>query len=125
MTPQERDLLIRTAQRLDRFLDEYYRSNFPDKMILQKELVVNNKVTIGGNLKLKDGSTVSTGAGTGVKFGDTGDKIGFLGKSPVGQQATVTAPAGGGGATTDAIDISARTAINQIKAYLTAFGFTL
>lgn len=125
MTPQEKDLLINTALKLDRFLYEYYRTNFPDKMILQKELVVNNKVTIGGKLTLKDGSTVSTGTGTGVKFGDTGEKIGFLGKSPVGQQATVTAPSGGGGSATDAIDVSGRVAINQIKAYLTAFGFTL
>ena len=76
-------------------------------------------------IQIADGRNIQLSPGTGTKIGTAiGQKIGFLGKSPVSQQTTVTAPSGGGSSSTDAIDISGRTAINQIKAILTAFGFT-
>ena len=76
-------------------------------------------------MQFADGVSIQTGLTNGLKIGTTtSEKIGVLGKSPVSQQATVTAPSGGGGSSVDAIDISGRVAINEIKAILTAFGFT-
>ena len=76
-------------------------------------------------IQILDGRNIQLSTTTGSQFGTaTTQKIGFLGKSPVSQQTTVTAPSGGGSSSADAIDISGRTAINQIKAILTVFGFT-
>jgi len=76
-------------------------------------------------IQILDGRNIQLGTITGSQFGTaTTQKIGFLGKSPVARQATVTAPSGGGTSSTDAIDISGRVAINEIKAILTIFGFS-
>lgn len=53
------------------------------------------------------------------------NNVGFFNKTPVAQQSAITTPSGGGGATTDAIDITARTAIGQIKTALQNLGLTL
>jgi hypothetical protein len=50
------------------------------------------------------------------------EKLSFFSKTPVVQQTANTVPAGGGSGDTDAIDISARTAIGQIRAALVALG---
>jgi hypothetical protein len=54
-----------------------------------------------------------------------GNKVGFFNETPVAQQASITTPSGGGSGDTDAIDISARTAIGQIKTVLQNLGLTL
>ena len=54
----------------------------------------------------------------------TGSKAGFFSVTPVAQQSAITSPSGGGSSSTDAIDISARTAIGQIKTALQNLGLT-
>ena len=72
-----------------------------------------------------DGRNIQVGKSTGTKIGtETTQKIGFYGKAPIAQNATITAPAGGGSGSTDAVDISARAAISEIKAFLTLIGLT-
>jgi len=53
------------------------------------------------------------------------NNVGFFAKAPVAQQAVVTTPSGGGGSSGDAVDITARTAIGQIKTALQNLGLTL
>ncbi|MBR1146675.1 hypothetical protein [Bradyrhizobium sp. AUGA SZCCT0431] len=68
---------------------------------------------------------VELGTDRGTKIGTkTIQKLGFYGKTPVVRQSAVTAPSGGGTSDTDAIDISARVAIGQIKTALTNLGLT-
>lgn len=77
-------------------------------------------VLSGGSVVLGEGVDVQLGTGTGTKIGtNTSQKLGFFNKSPVVQQATVTAPTGGG-----TVDTEARSSINEIKAILTALGLT-
>ena len=51
--------------------------------------------------------------------------VGFFGASPVSRQPAITTPSGGGGGAGDAVDVSARTAIGQIKTALQNIGITL
>ena len=51
-------------------------------------------------------------------------KVGFFDTQPVYKQPAVTTPSGGGTGSGDAIDISARTAIGQIKTILQNLGLT-
>lgn len=74
---------------------------------------------------MNDGRNIQLGQTTGTKFGTSASqKIGFFGVTPVVQQSSIGAPGGGGTGSTDAIDQSARTAINSIRATLTALGLT-
>lgn len=100
MTPEQELLLNKavkqaeeTSQKLDAFLSIYYRTNFPDVMIIEKNL------SVLGNFSVRD-------------------KISFFGGTPTGRLTAVTPPSGGGSGDTDAIDISGRTAINQLIARL-------
>jgi hypothetical protein len=54
------------------------------------EFVVNGITTLQDNLKLADGKSISTGSTTGTIIGTTGEKIGFLGATPVARQAEIT-----------------------------------
>lgn len=101
------------SKKLDDFLNIYYRTNFIDKVIFDKSVYFNSK------FYLKDGSTISLGATTGGLIGLTGEKIGFLGKTPVARQSAIISPSGG--ATQDS---QARTAIDSIRTVLTNFGLT-
>ena len=98
------------------------------RRIIREELskfIFSDRFFIYKNMQFADGVSIQTGLTNGLKVGTTAsEKLGFLGKSPVSQQATVTAPSGGGTSSTDAIDISGRIAINEIKVILTAFGFS-
>lgn len=120
-----------TAKKLDAFLDVYYHTNFNDKMLLNKELIIRDDLSVfgafnlSGALALKDGSTVTLGSATGVKIGATGDKVGFLGATPIVRQAAITTPLTPSAAYSQAEAASAKAAIDAIRAYLTAFGFTL
>lgn len=52
-------------------------------------------------------------------------KVGFFKATPVAQQSAITSPSGGGGSSSDAIDVSSRTAIGQIKTVLQNIGITV
>ncbi len=54
-----------------------------------------------------------------------GLKIGFFSATPVVQQTAHTAPSGGGTGVTDAIDVSARAALAQIRTTLNNLGLTV
>jgi hypothetical protein len=76
------------------------------------------------NLDIKDKDIVLS-AVRGTKIGTAAtQKIAFHGSTPVIQAAAVTAPSGGGSGSTDAIDISGRTAINAIITALKNKGLT-
>ena len=51
-------------------------------------------------------------------------KVGFFNSVPVSKQSAITTPSGGGGGPSDAVDITARTAIGQIKTALQNIGIT-
>lgn len=119
MTPEQEALFNQTVEKLQQFLEVYYKMDYPDKFIIRKELVLGTKLT------LADGTVVTVGGTVGVTIGESGSKLGFFGATPVAQQSAVTSPSGGGGSSTDAIDISARTAIGQIKTILSNLGLSL
>ncbi len=59
----------------------------------------------------------------GTRFGTTASqKLSFFGATPVARQTANTAPSGGGSGDSDAVDVSARTAIGQIRTALVALG---
>ncbi len=117
-------------QRLNFFMEEYYKTNYPDKMVIFKELVVNGKFTITNaliliaNLTLKDGGTLNLGATTGTKIGATGDKAGFLGATPLVRQGAITSPTAPSAAYVQAEAQSMKTAVDAIRTILSSFGFT-
>jgi len=101
-------------RKLDRILAIYERENWVDRMVLYRAL----------QLKDKNQLTVLDSGTDGIKVGATSGKVGFYGVTPVIKAGAITSPAGGGSGSTDAIDISARTAIGQIKTALQNLGLT-
>lgn len=91
---------------------EYYRDNFSLLQTFRKEVNFLNTVSI------KD-TTLALGSTTGTKIGATGDKVGFLGATPIVRQGFISSPTGG-----TTVDTQSRSAINAILACLQAFGFT-
>jgi hypothetical protein len=66
-----------------------------------------------------DGKNIQTGRTTGTKIGTAADqKIGFYGKTPIVQQASISGPSGGAN-----IDSEARSVINAILTTLRNPGF--
>lgn len=102
-------------EKLNRILALYEQENWVDRMVLYRAL----------QLKDKNQLTVLDSGLDGIKLGATNGKVGFYGLTPVTRSGSITSPSGGGGSSTDAIDISARTAIAQIKSALTNIGITL
>lgn len=98
MSPQEKQEFEQLKMDIAKLKDQYYKGDFPDKKVFTKLIVANG----------------------GISF--TQSLLGFFGVSPVGQQSAVTSPSGGGSASTDAIDISSRVAIGQIKTALRNLG---
>lgn len=121
MKPEEKQLLERTSQevvaltrKLDAFMREMKRNDFPSQKIIDKDLVLN------GNFVFGDGTNIPLGGTTGTKIGTaSSQKVGFLGATPVARQAGISSPSGGA-----TIDSQARAAIDSIRAVLTSFGFT-
>lgn len=95
MKPEDYKLLQDTASKVDELnrrlsvlTDLYYRTHMIDKTVFSNKVVFNNDAQIGKN---------------------TSSKVGFYGKTPVDQLATISDPSGGA-----TIDSQARTAINTI-----------
>lgn len=113
MTPEEKLQLERLEQKLDTFLDLYYRTNMLDKTVYP------NKVYFNGGIFFKDGTVISSGGTLGMKIGSaTTEKIGFLGAVPISRQSAISAPSGGA-----TVDSQSRTAINSIITTLQNYGF--
>ncbi len=107
MTPEERQLLNDLNRNFKAFLDIYYRTNFPSRMVLTKKLVMQN-------------NDIDTEGTTGTRIGNSGSKLSLYGVAPVVQKAAISAPAGG-----STVDSEARTAINLIRTALKDIGITL
>lgn len=112
MTPEEKKLLQDTAQKLDKLIDIFYRIHFIDKEVFPNDVYMNGKLII------KD-SSISLGSNTGGSIGITGEKVGFLGATPLVRQSAISAPSGGA-----TVDSQSRAAINSLIAVLKNFGFT-
>jgi hypothetical protein len=102
MTPEERKLLIDTHNKLEEFLQVYYRYNFPKTMVVNKDLEVKGDTTLGN-------ATIGT---LNVK-----DKAGFFGATAIQQQPTIAKPTGGLN-----VDTEARTALSLVIDRLKAYG---
>lgn len=94
MTPEEKQLLLDLQDKVDKLTDVYFRQHYIDRDVFSNPVFMENDVSFK-------------------------TKVGFYKKVPISQQSAISAPTGG-----DPIDTEARTAINSIRAVLTAFGFT-
>jgi len=127
MKPEEKKLLQDVANqlkqvnnRLETFLDVYYRTNFPDKIIFEKDVEINSNFTFATSITLLDSQNLILGTSVGTKIGTSStQKIGFFGATPVVQQASIANPSGG-----VTVDAEARTAIISVLGVLDSLGFT-
>ena len=127
MKPEEKKLLQDVANqlkqvnnRLETFLDVYYRTNFPDKIIFEKDVEINSNFTFATSITLLDSQNLILGTSVGTKIGTSStQKLGFFGATPVVQQASIANPAGG-----VTVDAEARTAIISVLSVLDSLGFT-
>lgn len=111
MTPEEKQLLIDVNSKLNSFLDIYYRSNFPDKVVLTKKLTLWNQ-------------NIDTEGTVGTKIGNSASKLSVYGATTVVRAGAISAPATQG-ATYNQSDVqSIVTAVNSIRTVLTNFGIT-
>lgn len=123
MTPEERQLLIDTARRLNDFLDVYYREHFIDKIIFDRDVYMNrtmyiSSLTLTSSLALNDGINITTGTSTGSMIcSASGQKLGFWGTTPVTRPSSI--PDASGGAT---VDTQARSAINSLLSAMRSVG---
>lgn len=127
MKPEEKKLLTdiarqlkQTNDRLEAFLDVYYRTNFPDKIIFEKDVEINSNFTFATSITLLDSQNLILGTSVGTKIGTSStQKLAFFGATPVVQQASIANPAGG-----VTVDAEARTAIISVLGVLDSLGFT-
>jgi hypothetical protein len=127
MKPEEKKLLQDVANqlkqvnnRLETFLDVYYRTNFPDKIIFEKDVEINSNFTFATSITLLDSQNLILGTSVGTKIGTSStQKLGFFGATPVVQQASIANPSGG-----VTVDAEARTAIISVLSVLDSLGFT-
>lgn len=90
-----------------------------------KDLLGIDRYTFQKNIQIFDNRHIQVGRATGTKIGTATDqKVGFYGVPPVVQAGAISAPAGGGSSSLDAVDQTARTAINAIRTALTNIGIT-
>ena len=92
-------------KQLDNLVSVYYKTHYIDKDVFSNPVHFYNNILFPSSV--------------GTKIGSTGNKIGFLGATPIARQSAITAPTGGA-----TIDAEARTAINSIRSVLTNFGLT-
>ena len=127
------------SNKLNSFLDIYYQTNFPDKIIFTKDVFLTQKFNVAlgttfkdlsitnitSNFTITDARNVTLGTTTGTMFGTgTTQKIGFLGKTPVARQASIALPTAPSVAYAQAEAQSMKTSVDSIIAVLVAFGFT-
>jgi hypothetical protein len=106
MTPEEKKLLIEVNEKLENFLNVYYRTNFVDKMIMSKPL------------NFIDGVKILFGRTTGTKIGSTAlEKLSVWGATPIVQPGAISDPSGGA-----TVDSQSRTAISSILTALRNVG---
>lgn len=87
---------------------------------LMSSLFATDKYLFHKHIQLLDGRNIQTGKTTGTIIGtESTQKLGFFGKAPVAQQASIADPSGGA-----TIDSQARTAVNSILDVLDNLGFT-
>lgn len=103
MNQQEKKEFEDLKRDFEKLKNLFYIGDFPDKKVYYKKLVAD-----GGLDLLSDSIVIGKSTGT----------IGLFGGPAVVRQGAITSPSGGGASSTDAIDISARTAIGQIKTAL-------
>lgn len=101
MTPEEKQLLIETSEKLDKLIDLYYRINFIDKHIFDNPVTINNGLNVKNNVYLPTNTAF---------FGST---------TLVNKQSAISPPSGGA-----TVDSQARTAISTIITTLQNLGLT-
>lgn len=89
--------------KLDAFLFEYNKTNYPSKMVISKDVDFERKVSYNGTLNISSLQLTSLG----------------INKTPVSQQPSIADPTGG-----STVDTEARTVINLMLDVFDAFGFT-
>lgn len=94
------------SNKLEAFLSIYYRSDYPDKYVFTKKVVLNNQ-------------NLDTEGTNGMKIGNSSSKLSVYGETPVIQAGAISSPSGGA-----TVDSQARTAIDAIRVALTNFGIT-
>lgn len=101
--------------KLDAFLNSYYRSDYPDKYVFNKKVVLNNQ-------------DLNTEGTNGMKIGNSGSKLGVYGVTPVVQASaisTVSGSAGGTyGGTEQTLINNLVTAVNAVKTAIKNYGIT-
>ena len=93
------------------------------RQIIREELIGlirSDRYTFQKTIQIADGVDIQLGTNTGTLIGlDSGNKIGFFGKTPIGQQANISNPVGGG-----TQDTQARAAIDSLLSLVENFGWT-
>lgn len=96
------------------------------KQIIREELhslIKTDRYTISKTMQFLDGMSIQTGRKLGTRIategGNSGQKLGFFGVTPVIQQTAITTPSGG-----MTVDTQARTSIGEIKTVLHNLGLT-
>lgn len=123
MTPEEKTLLLNVSNKLDAFLDVYYREHFIDKVIFDRDVYINRTLYIASlsltsNLALPDGINISMGTTTGSMIGTAStQKIGFWGATPVVRQGAISNPTGGA-----TVDTECRSALSSLLAHCRTIG---
>lgn len=90
-------------KRIDDLERSFLTDNFPTKIIQRKTNIFKKNISTG----------------TGISFGETGEKIAFLGVTPIIRQSEITKPTGG-----NVIDTQARTAINSLIDLIKNYGLS-
>lgn len=85
------------------FKSIYFMDNFQDKQYIKKTQIFKKNISTG----------------TGISFGETGEKVSFTGATPIIRQSVITKPTGG-----TTIDTQARTAINSLIDLIKNFGLS-
>ena len=118
MTPEEKKLLLDTAEKLDKFLDVYYRTNFVDRMVIIKDLELKARLILGA------GSSLDLSGTSQLKLGNAATTIGLYGATPVAKAGAIATPNPQTGAYVQADVQSLKTAIDAIRTALTNIGIT-
>ncbi len=109
------------SKKLNDFLDIYYRTNFPDKVVFTKKVsLLNNDLVFEGS-----GNSKIDVQSAGFSLGSSASqKLSVYGETPVVQASAISAPSNPGAAYVQSEAQSAVNAINSIRTALTNIGIT-